>query len=213
MLLVSIFGQWTGNSILGLLLGAVLDKAGISDQVSQTNLNLGISCSQLVAAVVGASIVDIVGRRPLFIVANGVLALLWLGLTIVTSIHAESGSAVTSRAILALIWLFLIVFAVGITPLQVLYPVEVLSFQMRAKGLALSSLSVSAADLLNQFGWPVALDRIGWKLYIILFFWCSFQAWIAHLFMPETRECTVRKSRRIIQACELIILNSLRSSM
>ncbi len=46
--------------------------------------------------------------------------------------------------------------------------VEVLSFEMRAKGMAFSSLAVNVGGLLNQFAWPVSLKNIGWKTYIIL---------------------------------------------
>ena len=47
--------------------------------------------------------------------------------------------------------------------MKTLYPVEVLSFEGRAKGMAFSSLAVNAGGLLNQFAWPIALADIGWK--------------------------------------------------
>lgn len=61
----------------------------------------------------------------------------------------QNGSA--AKATLSMIFLFGAVYSVGITPLQALYPVEVLSFEMRAKGMAFSSLSVAVGGLLNQF--------------------------------------------------------------
>lgn len=93
-------------------------------------------------------------------------------MSIATSRQEASGSTSAAKAILALIFLFNIVFSIGITPLQALYVVEVLSFEMRAKGVAVSGLVLSGAELLNQFAWPVSLARIGWKIYLVLMFWC-----------------------------------------
>ena len=45
---------------------------------------------------------------------------------------------------LVFIFLFGAVYSVGFTPLQALYPVEVLSFEMRAKGMGFSGMAVAA---------------------------------------------------------------------
>lgn len=83
------------------------------------------------------------------------------------------------------------IYSVGITPLQALFPVEVLSFEMRAKGMAFSSLAVNVGGLLNQFAWPVALQNITWKTYIIFTVQDAVQAFIIWWFIPETKNRTV----------------------
>ena len=145
-------------------------------------------------AVTGAFLVDRIGRRPLLLCTNVVLGLVWFGMTIATSIHFRTGSVDSARAILALIYLFKIIFSLGLTPVMILYPVEVLLFEMRAKGLAFSGLVVNAAGLLNQFAWPVAFASIHWRTYIVLMFWCFFQAVIIYFVIPETRGRTVSRS-------------------
>lgn len=87
------------------------------------------------------------------------------------------------------------IYSVGITPLQALFPVEVLSFEMRAKGMAFSSLAVNLGGLLNQFAWPVALDNIGWKTYIVFTVQDAVQAFIIWWFIPETKGRTVSTPR------------------
>jgi hypothetical protein len=47
------------------------------------------------------------------------------------------------------------VYSVGFTPLQALYPVEVLSFEMRAKGMGFSGFAVAAGKSL-----PIPLFKI-----------------------------------------------------
>ena len=56
----------------------------------------------------------------------------------------------------------MVFFSVGWTPLQALYPSEILSYQNRAKGLALQGWGASAAGLINTFGLPPALGAINY---------------------------------------------------
>ena len=66
--------------------------------------------------------------------------------------------------------------------------------------MAFSSLSVNAGGLLNQFAWPVALKRIGWRTYIVYTIWCGVQATVFYFMMPETRKRTLEELDRIFEA-------------
>jgi MFS family permease len=99
---------------------------------------------QFVLAVIGASLVDKVGRRPLLLFANIGCTLVWIGFLISAKVQQDTGSKASSGAFIAMVFLFDGIFAIGFTPLQALYPVEVLSFEMRAKGMAFSNFAVNA---------------------------------------------------------------------
>jgi hypothetical protein len=58
--------------------------------------------------------------------------------------------------------LFMVFFSFGWTPLQALYPAEVLSYENRAKGLGVQSLFTNAVSCINTFGMPPALRAIGY---------------------------------------------------
>lgn len=45
---------------------------------------------------------------------------------------------------LAFVFIFGAVYSIGFTPLQALYPVEVLNFEQRGKGMAFSTMAVNA---------------------------------------------------------------------
>jgi len=81
-----------------------------------------------------------------------------------------------------------------------LYPVEVLSFEMRAKGMGFSGMATAAAGLLNQFAWPVSMDKIGWHTYIIFTVWCGIQAVVIYFFIPETKNRTLEELDEIFNA-------------
>lgn len=166
-------------------------------------MTLGISCSSFVIALIGASLVDRVGRRPLLLFTNFGCACVWIGITTASGFYAANGGSVNPKqpvpeaakdsgvAALAMIYIFGFVYSIGFTPLQALYPVEVLSFEMRAKGMAFSNFAVAAANMINQFAWPISLEKITWKTYIIFVIWDFFQTIIIYFYIPETKNRTV----------------------
>lgn len=200
---ISIFGQWAGNAVLSYFLSSVLDTAGYTGVFEQANITLINSCQQFLCAIVGATLVDRIGRRPLLLFSFAGCSVIWLGMTVASAMFAKSQDGfdedgepkytneAASKAALAMVFIFGSVFSFGITPLQALYPVEVLSFEMRAKGMAFSSLAVNAAGLLNQFAWPVSMAKIDWKTYIIFTIWDAIQVIVVYFFIPETKGRTV----------------------
>ncbi len=198
----AIFAQWAGNGVLSYFLPAVLTTAGYTDSITQANINLGYACFQFVFALTGAAFVDRLGRRPLMLFSMAGCCVVWIGMTTATGLFANSGNTNSSaaKATVAMIFIFGAVFSVGLTPLQALYPVEVLSFEMRAKGMAFSSLAVNAGGLLNQFAWPVSLKAIGWKTYIVFVVWCAVQWVVFYFFLPETKGRTLEELDLIFAA-------------
>lgn len=181
-------------------LPAVLTTAGYTDSITQANINLGYSCFQFAFAMLGAAFVEKLGRRPLMLFSMTGCCLVWIGMSVASAEFAGSENDGAAKAVLAMIFVFGGVFSVGITPLQALYPVEVLSYEMRAKGMAFSSLAVSIAGLLNQFAWPIALANIGWRTYIIFTVWCAIQSAAMYVFMPETRKRTLEELDQVFAA-------------
>ncbi|KAK1255916.1 hypothetical protein MKX07_008175 [Trichoderma sp. CBMAI-0711] len=209
---ITVFGQWAGNAVLSYFLGSVLDTAGYTGTIAQANITLINNCQQFAWAILGAFLVDRVGRRPLLLFSFAACTVVWLGMTVASSEFAQSfigndangdpiySNPSASKAALAMIFIFGAVYSVGITPLQALYPVEVLSFEMRAKGMAFSSFATNAAGLLNQFAWPVSMDKIGWKTYIIFTIWDLVQTVVVYFFIPETKGRTLEELDEIFEA-------------
>jgi hypothetical protein len=106
---------------------------------------------QIVFAAFGCMFVDTIGRRPLLIWVNIGCAVCWIGVTAASGVQASTQSKVSSGATVAMVYLFQVVYSFGWTPLQALYPVEVLSFEMRAKGMAFSGMFVTIGKLSCEF--------------------------------------------------------------
>lgn len=198
----SIFAQWAGNGALSYFMPAVLETSGYTNSIDQANINLGYACFQFVFALIGARFVERVGRRPMMLFSMSCCCVLWACMTGTNSSFAASGETNQSaaKATVALIFLFGAFYSIGITPLQSLYPVEVLSFEMRAKGMAFSSLAVNAGALLNQFAWPISVARIGWHTWIVFCIWCAVQTVVFYFLLPETKKRTLEELDRIFES-------------
>jgi MFS family permease len=194
---ISIFGQWAGNGLVSYFFSAVLSTAGVKDDVTQLNYNLGYACWQFFFAICGAMFVDRIGRRPLLLFTNIGCTFVWIAVSISSSQYFATQSPDAAKAVIGFIFIFGAVYSVGFTPLQALYPVEVLSFEMRAKGMAFSTVAVNAAGLLSQFAWPVSIANIGWKTYLVFTVWCAVQAIVIYFMIPETKNRTVSYPRTL----------------
>lgn len=196
----ALFGQWAGNGVVSYFLSGVLDTAGVKNKRTQANLFVAMNAVQIIISSIGSLFVDKIGRRPLLIWVNFGCGLCWIGVTAAAGIQDSKGDAASSGAMVAMIYIFQAVYSFGWTPLQALYPVEVLSFEMRAKGMAFSGLFVNMGTLVNQFGFPVALEKIQWKTYIVFLVWCFIQSALFFMFAPETKNRTLEELDDIFNA-------------
>ena len=72
-------------------------------------------------------------------------------------------------------------------PLIIAYPAEIWPYRLRARGMALTQVSLYVAIFFNIFVNPIALDHIGWKYYIIFAVVIVVMTIIIYFIYPETR--------------------------
>lgn len=60
----------------------------------------------------------------------------------------------------------LILTSIAFTPLIVSYSVEILPYQLRAKGFNVFNFAISLSIIFNQYVNPVALGALAWKYYV-----------------------------------------------
>lgn len=106
------------------------------------------------------------------------------------------------------------------SPLLISYPVEILPYPIRAKGLTVSSFFVSATLVFNQYINPIALDHIQWKYYVRHFFallqpqltffgsqivycvWLAFELAFCYFFIVETKGLTLEETAALFDGAD-----------
>ena len=131
-----------GNALITYFLPVLLKNAGIIDQKKRLVLNFVNSITSYMGALAGSFTVDRFGRRRNLLMSTSCLVIL---LAVVTGLLSKEGNAARSNAGITFIFLFMVVFSFGWTPVQAVYPAEVLSYEARAKGLGSQSIFSNAA--------------------------------------------------------------------
>ena len=176
----------------------MLENAGITDSNTQLLLNAINPLASLVAAVVGTTFLDKVGRRKMMI---GALIGSCFFFALLTAFTAESETNnKLAYAVIVSIYLYSICFASGMTPCQTLYIVECLENRTRAKGMSLKFLAVNIAMIVNTYGIAVGIEEIGWKLYVVYDVWITIEIAIMYFFFPETGGKTLEELGVIFEA-------------
>ena len=88
---------------------------------------------------------------------------------------------------MAFIYIFDVVFAFAYTSVQLIYPAEVMSNEMRAKGMWLFQFNAGLASFVNTFVAPIALKHIRYWFYVFFAFWDCFKFLFIQFFFVETK--------------------------
>ena len=135
--------------------------------------------------------------------------------------YVKTGSKASSSASIAFIYVFGSVFALAFTSMQPIYPGEVLSNDMRAKGMGVFQLTSGCAGFVNTFAAPVALRdvsdipnllsssskvmltdclQIKYWFYVFFVFWDLFEFVFIYFFFVETKGRTLEELDEIFEA-------------
>ena len=198
--MIGAFGQLSGNGLITYFMPILLGQAGITNQDKKLTLNFVNSVTSYIGALCGTFIVDRIGRRVLTLVSTSLCVMC---LTIVTALLGSGGGGSTGgTAGISFIFLFMVFFSFGWTPIQALYPAEILSYSARAKGLGFLGLFVQASSCINTFGMPVALEKLNWKVYLIFLIWDVFELVMVYIFMVETNGLSLEQIEDVFEAPE-----------
>ncbi|KAH8666862.1 general substrate transporter [Xylariales sp. PMI_506] len=198
VILMSFFGQWSGNNVVSYFMPEMIAAAGITDTNKQLLLNAINPIFSMIAAVYGATLLDRLGRRPMMLWGLLGSLIFYIFLTAFTAQTANHPNL--AYGTIVAIYLFGICFAWGFTPLQTLYAVECLENRTRAKGSGLNFLFLNVAMVVNTYGISVGIAAIGWKLYLVYIIWIAVEMVVIYFFFVETAGKTLEEMGEIFDA-------------
>ncbi|KAL8404609.1 hypothetical protein RB594_009456 [Gaeumannomyces avenae] len=194
---MAFFGQWSGNNVVSNFMPEMVKQAGITDSSTQLLINAINPIFAMCAAILGAYMLDRIGRRSMMLYSLGACFVFYVPLTAFT---ANANIAGMSYGVIVAIYLFIIAFAWGFTPLQTLYSVECLETRTRAKGSGANFLFLNIAMVINTYGISEGMEKIGWKLYIVYCVWILVEMVLIYFFAVETAGKTLEEISEIFEA-------------
>lgn len=202
IILVSLgfFSQWSGNGLVSYYMTDVLTLAGVTDAQLQLEINGILTIINFAVAFFMCFWVDKLGRRPLFLTATaGMCAsyIIWTAMAATVeksslrdtdgNVIPGSGNTAAANCEIAFIFIYYCFYNMAWSGLLVGYAVEILPYNIRAKGMNCMWLAIDLALFFNQYVNPVALAGIQWKYYLVYCIWLGFETVVVWKYYIETR--------------------------
>lgn len=184
--LYSIFQQWNGGGIVSYYLSPILQTLGITSSEQQLEISLGMVLVYFVFTMVGSFIVDLVRRRTLIFAGLISFIILQTCSAITSWKYTETGSY--SLACLGIFWIFAFQTCSStlIATMHNLYPVELISLPLRARGMGLYGLIQGIAGVIQTYGISVGISALGYKIYVVFIVYNCIQLALSYFLFPET---------------------------
>lgn len=193
-------GEFSGANIASYYLPVMAKKVGITNTTTLLLLTSMYFVVCWISAITGANLHDRFGRRKLLSSSMFLLSIIFAVMAAMTSTYEKTGSKASSYVMLAFIFLFGIVFSFAWTPMQPVYPAEVLENQMRARGIAFFGFNAGVAGFINTIAGQVALDNISYNFYTFYAVLDFLLFLVIYFFFVETKKKTMEEMEFVFAA-------------
>jgi hypothetical protein len=148
----------------------VLKGAGITSTLQIIGITGGNSICNFFIAGFSAWLAGKIARRTQFLISYGGMTVTHVIMTILSAVYTKNPSTPLSNGIVAFLFLESGFYNVAMNPLVYAYPVEILSFSMRAKGISMFLWVTSIWSVVTNYANPVAVANIGYWYYVFFCF-------------------------------------------
>lgn len=193
LVLYSIFQQWNGGGIIGYYLSATLETVGITGSQEQLAISLGLTVTYFVFTTVGSFVVDMYRRRTLIFAGLISFVILQTAATITSWQFTVTGSKATAGLTIFWMFAFQTFSSTLIATMHNLYPVELISLNLRARGMGIYGLIQGVAGTINNYGISVGIAELGYKIWCVYIVYNSIQLVLAYYLFPETKDLTLEE--------------------
>lgn len=197
--LYSVFQSWNGGGIIGQYLTPATKQVGITSAQANNSFQFGSTLTYFVFTVVGSLIIDKLWRRTLIFIGIGSFVVIQTIITLLCWQYANHPSKVTADFVIFFFFVYQMMSATFIATMHNIYPVEILSLALRAKGMGLYSLIQSAASTVQNYGISIGFQKIGYKLWAVYIIYNTIQFGLAYLVFPETSKLSLEEIDAIFE--------------
>lgn len=195
--------QLGGSGIVSYYLVPVLKLVGITSYTEQTLISACLNIWNFFLATGASFSIEKVGRRVLWLLSTGIMCLALCVVTGLSATFVTQPTPAIGRATIAFLFIFFGGYDLAWSPLNSAYTVEVLSYSIRAKGLAVWTFTTYASLSFNTWVNPKALASIGWKYYIVYVCVLVYLFIIIWFTYPETKGKTLEEVSEVFDKGEI----------
>lgn len=184
--------EWYG--LASYYLNKVFETIGITNKTEQLLISAFLNVWSAINAISGGLFCDKAGRRPLFLISTAGMLVFFILQTVCSAQFAIHGNKAAGNAVVAFLFLYSAFYGIAYSPLITSYTLEILPFNLRAKGYTIFSFAVSASLVFNQYINPIAFAALQWKYYIVYCVWLAFELVFIYFFLVETKNRTLEET-------------------
>ena len=176
-----------------------LEQLGINGEKQQLGINIGTTAVYFVFTAVGALIIDKFRRRTMIFI--GLISMIIFQTATTITSWQYNVHATTAAAALSILWIFLYqtFSATFVATMHNLYPIEILSLPLRAKGMGLYGLIQGGAGAAQTYGISVGIAKVGYKIWVVYIVYNSVQLVLSWLFFPETSGLSLEEINTVFE--------------
>lgn len=132
-------------------------------------------------------------RRFFFLTGSGGAVVTFVVWTIAAQQYLVHKSLAAGHLVIACIFVFQFFYTFAWTNLVVVYPLEIVPLNMRAKTWAFVLLTIQVSAIFGGYVNPIGLKNIGWHFYIYYCVWVLIIFLIVYFFFVETAGPTLEE--------------------
>ncbi|KAL4765423.1 putative MFS sugar transporter protein [Aspergillus foveolatus] len=193
LFLYSVFQQWNGGGIITYYMVPALNTIGITDSIKILGIQLGTTGVYFVFTAVGALIIDKFRRRTMIFAGLATMILFQTTTTITSWQYAVNATKAAAGLTIFWIYMYQTFSALFVATMHNLYPIEILSLPLRAKGMSLYALIQGGAGACQTYGISVGIDKLGYKIWVVYIVYNTVQLVLSYFVFPETSGLTLEE--------------------
>lgn len=169
-----------------LSLVSILNSVGITNSLQQTAYNGGLQLFNWFAAIFGALVCERYGRRKMWLASAIGMFFSYVLITGCSAAYAN-GKEQAGKGVLAFLFVYFFFYDIGYSGLTLAYPLEILPFSLRSKGMAILMFCSMGSLCFNVYVNPIALTAIAWKYYFVFLAVLLVAIVCIYFVFPETK--------------------------
>ncbi|KAJ5193386.1 general substrate transporter [Penicillium cf. viridicatum] len=163
-------------------------SVGLTSSLEQTLINATQQMLSWFSSLYFATLPNKIGRRFIFLGSGMCIFFCLVGITTGSAMFAQDASnKAAGGVVVAFLYLFSPCYNFGLNGNLGLYIAETLPFHLRMRGQALYHLFSTSLTLLVTYAFPIGLQGIKWKFYIIFIPWVAIEFVVVYFVYPETK--------------------------